>query len=188
MNNASNLVEDPLNPKEALVLSKISADGRNSQREISRRSGLSVGLINILIKNLAQKGFVKLSRLNRKNIQYLLTSKGISEQYRLTRLYIQDTFHRINNYKQWFHELIDEYINKRFIQFVIIGDDELSNILEAVLGDYEKASYVKVARTEDLLGGNMLILDCKGDYSQNHPENEQCVHITAYLSKKMNEE
>ncbi|MDH5681970.1 MAG: winged helix-turn-helix transcriptional regulator, partial [Spirochaetota bacterium] len=127
MNKTTDRENTTLNSNEELVLSKISLEGVNSQREISSRSGLSVGMINILIKNLVQKGYVKLTRLNKKNIRYLLTTKGLTEQINLTRLYIQDTFDRLANYKKCVTDLVQAKINDNNKQFIIIGENELAN-------------------------------------------------------------
>ncbi len=175
-----------LNHKETILLSKISLDGFTSQREISQLSGFSLGLINILLKNLVNKGYVKLSRLNKKNIQYVLTPKGFKEQIRLTRLYIQDTFDRINNYKKWLSEFIDGKIIEGYNQFILLGENELLNITEVILKNNENISYAKISRAENILSPNMMILDCQDDNNSKYINEKNYMNITQYIAQKLN--
>ncbi|MDH4127790.1 MAG: winged helix-turn-helix transcriptional regulator [Spirochaetota bacterium] len=188
MNEQINIITNSLSDNEALILNKISSNGAASQREISKRSGLSVGLINVLIKNLVTKGYVKLTKLNKKNVSYLLTSKGLTEQLKLTSFYIHETFNRINNYKKWLCELIEEKINNGKSQFIILGKNELADILNLVLKDYNNISYVKLSVMESITSTNMIILDCNEVLSSEIicANNEQYINIISYISIKMN--
>jgi len=188
MNDLDNNVQTNLNLKEALILSSIPLEGAMSQREISKKSGLSLGMINFLIKNLVQKGYVKLSRLNKKNIKYLITKKGLSEQYRLTFLYIQDTFNKLSSYKKWIGELIEEKIKNNSLQFIIIGTNELADIVEIILKNYEHTSYVKIAKAEDITSTNMVVLDCRNNVSlmnTDRSDAKQYINMVEYISKNI---
>lgn len=182
----NDLTQDSLSAKEVLILGKVPSEGAKSQRELSKKSGFSVGIVNILIRNLIQKGYIKLSKINRKNIRYLLTPKGVSEQYQLTCLYIQDTFNKMGNYKKWIGELVEKKTKENCFQFIIIGKNELANIVEVILKNYNKISYVKIAETKDISASNMIILDCQDNSSHNEQNSNCYINIIEYISKKMN--
>lgn len=81
------------------ALRELAKDGTLSQRELSRRMGLSLGRVNYIINALLEKGYIKVKRFkNSKNkiaYMYILTSKGINEK-------ITQTYH-------FLHRKLDEY-------------------------------------------------------------------------------
>jgi DNA-binding MarR family transcriptional regulator len=77
-------VEKPLDSSRSLqLLSEISGEEPLSQRELSRRLGIAVGLVNSYLKNLVSKGFVRVKNFPSNRYAYLLTPQGITEKSRL---------------------------------------------------------------------------------------------------------
>lgn len=66
-----------------LLLSEIAGEEPLSQREISRRLGIAVGLVNSYLKNLVSKGYVRVKDFPRNRYAYLLTPQGFAEKSRL---------------------------------------------------------------------------------------------------------
>lgn len=81
MNDEGSKSLDPY--RSYLLLSEISGEQTLSQREISRRLGIAVGLVNSYLKNLVAKGFVRVKNFPSNRYAYLLTSQGIAEKSRL---------------------------------------------------------------------------------------------------------
>lgn len=65
------------------LLSEISGEEPLSQRELSRRLGIAVGLVNSYLKNLVAKGFVRVKDFPSNRYAYLLTPQGLAEKSRL---------------------------------------------------------------------------------------------------------
>jgi len=63
-----------------------------SQREISRRLNISLGLANAFIRRLARKGYFKITTIPANRVKYLLTPKGLAEKSRLTLKSIEYSF------------------------------------------------------------------------------------------------
>jgi DNA-binding MarR family transcriptional regulator len=81
MNNA---IEKPLDSSRSLqLLSEISGEEPLSQRELSRRLGIAVGLVNSYLKNLVSKGYVRVKNFPSNRYAYLLTPQGMAEKSRL---------------------------------------------------------------------------------------------------------
>lgn len=81
MNDA---VRKPLDSSRSLqLLSEISGEEPLSQRELSRRLGIAVGLVNSYLKNLVSKGFVRVKNFPSNRYAYLLTPQGMAEKSRL---------------------------------------------------------------------------------------------------------
>ena len=66
-----------------LLLSEISKEEDISQRELARRLGIALGLVNSYLKNLVAKGFVRVRNFPKNRYAYLLTPKGVTEKSRL---------------------------------------------------------------------------------------------------------
>ena len=65
------------------LLSEIAGEEPLSQRELSRRLGIAVGLVNSYLKNLVAKGYVRVKNFPSNRYAYLLTPQGIAEKSRL---------------------------------------------------------------------------------------------------------
>lgn len=81
MNDDGGKLLDPY--RSYLLLSEISGGQTLSQREISRRLGIAVGLVNSYLKNLVAKGYVRVKDFPSNRYAYLLTPKGLAEKSRL---------------------------------------------------------------------------------------------------------
>jgi len=55
-----------------------------SQRELSHRFGIALGVTNACLRRMARKGWIRIRDLNPRRIGYYLTPKGILEKTRLT--------------------------------------------------------------------------------------------------------
>src|SRR5512133_2142912 len=66
-----------------LLMSEIAGEEPLSQREISRRLGIALGLVNSYLKNLVAKGYVRVKNFPRNRYAYLLTPQGMAEKSRL---------------------------------------------------------------------------------------------------------
>lgn len=69
--------------RSLLLLSEISGEEPLSQRELAKRLGIALGLVNSYLKNLVAKGFVRIKAFPRNRYGYLLTPQGIAEKSRL---------------------------------------------------------------------------------------------------------
>ena len=77
-----------------LILRELSSDSQLTQRELARRIGISLGKTNYLIRQLAQRGSVKIISPSRKNhkqnrISYRLTPQGVIERTKLIIYFLE---------------------------------------------------------------------------------------------------
>ncbi|HXX80156.1 MAG TPA: MarR family EPS-associated transcriptional regulator [Thermodesulfovibrionales bacterium] len=86
------------------TLRELAKDGTLSQRDLSRRMGLSLGRVNYLVNALVKKGYVKATRFkNSKNkmaYTYVLTPKGISVRLTQTYAFLQRKLNEFEMLKQ----------------------------------------------------------------------------------------
>ncbi len=84
------------------TLRELAKDGTLSQRDLSKRMGLSLGRVNYLVNALLKAGYIKASRFkNSKHkiaYMYVLTPKGLSAKVNQTYNFLQrklDEYHRL---------------------------------------------------------------------------------------------
>lgn len=85
--------------KEFSILSYIDQNSDATQRELSEHVGVSLGTINIVLKKLIKKGFVKIEKLQPNSIRYFLTPNGIANKLERTHGYIVRTYREIEQLK-----------------------------------------------------------------------------------------
>jgi DNA-binding MarR family transcriptional regulator len=100
------------------LMGEIDRYGSVSQRELSRRLNLSLGLVNTFLKRLVKKGYFKVKTIPRNRVIYVLTPKGLAEKSKLTVEYLR---YSVNFYK----EIKDLLISK----FRAMESDRITNIL-----------------------------------------------------------
>ena len=71
------------------LMGEIDRNGDHSQRELSRRLNISLGLVNTFLKRLVSKGYFKVKTMPRNRVKYFLTPEGLSRKSRLTVEYLR---------------------------------------------------------------------------------------------------
>ena len=82
--------------RELRLLSEVHHNSAASQRDLSKRVGIALGLTNVLLRNLASKGYVRVTKAGWKRWLYALTPAGLSRKVQLTVAY----FHRFLSHYQ----------------------------------------------------------------------------------------
>jgi len=121
------------------ILNELSDNDSLTQRDLSSRLGIALGLVNSYIKNLISKGYITVTSIPPRRYGYYLTPKGFAEKTRLTYDMLQD-YTRIyrgarNNLKRLFHELQADKVKK----VVFAGADEVAEIAYLTLQETDLA-------------------------------------------------
>ncbi|HET8761344.1 MAG TPA: winged helix-turn-helix transcriptional regulator [Nitrospiria bacterium] len=74
------------------ILDEVSKDGEVTQRGLSRRLGVALGLTNLYLKRLGQKGLIKVVNLKANRLRYELTPSGIAQKTTMAFQYVQDSY------------------------------------------------------------------------------------------------
>jgi len=113
---------------ELKTLLEIKDNPSLSQRSLSHRLNISLGLTNAILQNLIHRGWVKAQKLTGRKILYLITPKGMA---RVTNL-VYDRFRETQHYYQYTKELITSHLidlyNQGTRRAAIYGTNQLSEI------------------------------------------------------------
>jgi len=127
-----------LTDKELRIVNFLAKHNTHTQRDIAVRLGCSLGLTNIILKRLITMGYVKTKQLNAKKVQYILTPKGFAEKTRKSYQYLLKTIHSIRMIKGILKEMVEEKITQGERHFIVMGSNELADIVELTLRDMDR--------------------------------------------------
>ena len=119
----------------AVITSLHEAESGISQREIARRTGLSVGLINAVIKKLVNTGYVKTSHLNRRSLDYLLTPQGFAQAAMKSYRYVLTTVKSFRRIQIQLASLLEQLNAEGVKEFYLNGNCELAELVSTFFED-----------------------------------------------------
>lgn len=114
--------------KSLQLLDEISKGEHLSQRDLSKRLNIALGLVNSYIKNLVSKGYITISSIPAKRYAYYLTPKGFAEKSRLTYNLLQDYTNIFRSSRRDFRKLFDELYGSGINKVIFAGVDEVAEI------------------------------------------------------------
>ena len=114
--------------RDLLLLSEVERDAGVTQRSLSTKLGLALGLTNLYLKRLARKGYIKITTIPRNRIQYLLTPQGLTEKSRLTYLYMQHSLTYYRDMRARLTEMMSTCDASHDQRVVIYGTTELAEL------------------------------------------------------------
>jgi DNA-binding MarR family transcriptional regulator len=125
MNSKDEQTEDY---RSLLLLDEISKNNELTQRDLSKKLGVALGLINSYIKNLASKGYITVSAIPKKRYAYYLTPSGFAEKTRLTYQHLQNFTSLYRVARRDFHALFFDIRKSDRKKVVFCGADEVTEI------------------------------------------------------------
>ena len=103
-----------MNEAQFKTLRELSTEGTVSQRDLSKKVGLSLGSVNYIMKELIKKGYVKTQRFknssNKAAYIYVLTPEGINARIQQTQYFLQVKMDEYEQLKREINELQKEQI------------------------------------------------------------------------------
>ena len=124
------------------LMGEIDRDGDHSQRELSRRLNLSLGLVNTFLKRLVNKGYFKVTTLPKNRLKYFLTPEGLARKSKLTVEYLR---YSMNFYKDIKYLLLRKYQEMEI--------NEVRSILFWGAGEVAELAYLYLQQTNIQLAG-----------------------------------
>jgi len=102
-----------MNEAQFKTLRELSTEGTVSQRDLSKKVGLSLGSINYIMKELIKKGYVKTQRFKNSNNKaayiYALTPHGINARIQQTQVFLEQKIEEYERLRCEINELKREF-------------------------------------------------------------------------------
>ncbi len=114
--------------KALQLLDEISKGEPLSQRDLSKKLNVALGLVNSYLKNLVSKGYITIKEIPAKRYTYYLTPKGFTEKTRLTYHHLQNYTAIYKEARRDFRRLFSALEEKGIKRIVFAGVDEVAEI------------------------------------------------------------
>ena len=111
------------------LLNEIGHDPMATQANLSTRLGIAVGSVNWYIKRFIQRGWVKVSHLDRTRLKYDLTPEGMAVFTQRAMMYARDSLKVYSAYREKAKTVVERLQQNGIRQVYIEGNDEAVDIL-----------------------------------------------------------
>ena len=112
--------------RELRLLEELEKNPIVSQRELSHKFGIALGVTNACLKRMARKGLIRIRDLNHRRIGYYLTAKGLTEKAKLTLHLFSYVVHHYSELKRIIAERLLEMQSHGLQRIVFYGvSDEM---------------------------------------------------------------
>lgn len=150
---------------EFLLLSSIKElterQGGISQRDLARAINLSLGMTNVLLKRLSQKGLILMQKMSSRNVTYVLTPEGVNELAGRTYRYLKRTMKTVVTYKEAIISIAHEARDMGFLSIALLGKSDIDFIVEYAASS-AGLKYVQLAVGAEVPGNTFVFV------SENH--------------------
>lgn len=115
--------------RELQILSEVDNTPDVTQRLLSNRVGIALGLTNVLLRNLVQKGYIRVSNATWKRRLYTVTPEGFLHRAQLMVSYV----HRVLNHYQRVRHTLREQLEPLALnaesRVAIYGTEEFAELV-----------------------------------------------------------
>ena len=122
--------------KELGILHEVSTSEHVSQRYLSKKLGMTSGLVNLYIKRLAHKGYIKITGMNRRRLKYFLTPSGIAQKTRLTYEFAMISYKYLKNATDDIRKKLGEIEEVDPTSAVVYGAGELADLCLLLIKEF----------------------------------------------------
>ena len=136
------------------LLEEIDKDHTQSQRDLSDKLNISLGLVNSFVKRLANKGYFKITMIPKNRVKYILTPKGAMEKTRLTYQYLQYSFELYRGARRNLQKHFNGLVAQGVKRVVFYGVSEIAEIAYISL---QETAIKMVAIVDEKKVGKILV-------------------------------
>jgi DNA-binding MarR family transcriptional regulator len=113
---------------EFQLMEALESMPETTQADLAAQIGVAVGTVNWYLKRWSNKGYVKITRINRWKWSYLLTAEGMARKARLASEYVEASLSLYRRTRLEARRLLAEVRAAGSNQVVIDGDSEIAEI------------------------------------------------------------
>ncbi len=123
--------------KEYIIMSEIVDNENVTQRDLSRKLGISVSTVNALVNKMIKEGLIKMTQVSQKQVFYMLTPVGMMEKAKKTVSYLKAHYRAIYLTKEKIKDVLEELDQEHDAIFVLLSDDEMAEVLSIAVSEFK---------------------------------------------------
>jgi len=154
------------------------------QRDLARIIGLSLGMTNAILNRLARKGLLQIRKVNNRNIQYVVSAKGMEEIARRSYGYLKRTIKNVVYYKEAIDRLMAEVTEMGFRRLALIGSSDMDFIVEHLCTKHHLAFERLPAPPSEARSEGKAFLLYSENARQPNESSQDCASLRALFSTR----
>lgn len=124
---------------EYTIMAEIVDNKKITQRELSKKLGVSVSTVNVLINKMIREGLIKMTQVSNKQVLYILTPTGLMEKARKTISYLKIHYRVIYETKENIKLILDNLSQEYKVILILLSDDEMSEVLRIAFNEFQNS-------------------------------------------------
>jgi DNA-binding MarR family transcriptional regulator len=149
---------------ELRILEEIERNPETTQATLAAQLGVAVGSINWYVKRLINKGYIKVTHLQRRKLHYFLTPSGLALKVKLTRSYMEMSLSLYRELRQAAQTTLAQVRKGGYSTVCLEGDDEAAEILRLTCAEQGVRIEKKSARAPVIRAdGKEFVVTWPGD-------------------------
>ena len=112
------------------IADTLKEDPLASQRVLAENAGMSIGLMNAVLKRFAERGWIMLTNVNLRKLSYAITPAGISELTKRSRTFAKRTFALANEYNSTICSVVEKAVSEGKKGVILYGTSYIKFLLE----------------------------------------------------------
>jgi hypothetical protein len=151
-NEMKDYLDDP-SFRELRLLEEVEVTPVTSQRHLAVHLGVALGVANVLVRNLAKKGYIRATRAGWKQWVYNLTPSGVGRKANLTLAYVDRVLGHYRRVREILRDDMEGMALDQNSRMAIYGTEEMGELMYLVLCD------MRVTRVDffDIKGGRRFL-------------------------------
>jgi DNA-binding MarR family transcriptional regulator len=125
--------------KEISLLEVLKNRPDAGQRDMAEAIGLSLGMTNLLLKDLSAKGWMLMRKLSARKMQYVLTPEGVKELSRRSYRYLKKSIRNVADCRVQLEALVLEAKGTGSKGLHLVGSSDLDFVLDYLCRHHDLA-------------------------------------------------
>ncbi len=154
---------------EYSIMNEIIDNENVTQRELSRKLGISVSTVNALMNKMIREGLIKMTQVSQKQVFYMLTPVGMMEKAKKTVNYLKAHYRAFYETKEKIKGIFTDLAYAHDVIFVLKSDDEMGEIVGIAIDEFKPSNY----------NSKLIVLDQKEKINFKKYNSPVIVHMAA---------
>ena len=113
-----------------IIADTLKEEPMASQRVLAQNSGMSIGLMNAVLKRFVERGWIMLSNVNLRKLSYAVTPQGFAQLSSRSQNFARRTFVLANEYNQKLCQLVQTARKSGKSRVILYGPSYIKFLLE----------------------------------------------------------
>ena len=183
VDNTNTLFKPSESMRDLQFLEELEKTPNLSQRELSNKFGIALGVTNACLKRMARRGWIRLRKVPPRRIGYYLTPKGFTEKAKLTMTFLSYNIHHYSRLKSMIGERFLEMASQGVKQVIFYGVSDEMEVAYVTLQGTNMQLVAIADDNDDVKGKNILGREVK-DPDELDNLRADAILITSILEKE----